>query len=240
MKRATSKAPKSPAPKKSTRLAVRSGVPPPASAATQRTRGFPVPSLGSDKHPAHKQSDDRDGYVDEEDPTPTGVRNDQPADGRSRGQADIRGHHIEAQCSAAFFGREDGGHDSRRRGEDEGAADPLDATRDDQKAPTRSKRRCRRAQAENGRPEQVVAHKSPGIGDPSHRDKEHAGDQQIRGLHPQGLCVAEMKRRAHGRQSHGDDTGIQRDHEGADRGYRKCAPAASLKLPAHGQRLRHR
>ncbi len=106
----------------------------------------------------------------------------------------------------------------------------LDAAPEDHQRSAGRKSGHYRTDGEDRRPEQVVAHRPPRVGEPPDGDKEHARHQQVGRLGPQTLRVAQMQVGAHGRQGHGDDAGVEGGHERPDGHDRQRVPPAALEL----------
>ena len=128
---------------------------------------------------AKGKGDDPDRHIDPEHRLPAEVGDEKTAEGRTRYRGDAGDGAPDTKGRPALVGRKDVCQDAQRlRGED-GAADSLDDTRQNQLPGTLRQAAADRRQGEDRQPDQEEALGAIHVAQPARRDQQHGVDEDV-------------------------------------------------------------
>ena len=194
-----------------------------AAARERRDRAGRAPcrAVGLVEHPREREHREPDRDVEPEDPLPGDPVDDGAADERARRDGKTGDPGPGAERDAALLGRECGREERQRQRSHDGAADPLDGARCDQRLHRGRERRCggrsgEQAEAEDEHPAAAEAVAQRGAG-----QQEDGERERVRVHRPLELLDRRAEVGADHRQRRRDDEVVEHDHEQRDRGDRE-------------------
>ena len=175
-----------------------------------------VPHAGTqvgNQQQREREGQEPDGQVDEEDPPPPEVGDEQATERRSGHDRDSAGGSVRGKCDAALLHGEEGHHQRHALRREHGGADTLQSTRRDELI------RVLREAAENGsggedrdaRREQVA--RPVDVTEPCRCDQQHGVEKAVRVEHPQDLVERRVQAVEDRRDRDVDDRQIEQGHE---------------------------
>ena len=182
------------------------------------------------EHPREREHREPDRHVQPEDPLPRDPVDDGAADERAGRDCETGDSRPGAERHAALLRGERGGEERQRQRHDDGAADPLDGARCDQRPHRGRQRRRRGGGGEQDEPDDEHAAAAEAVAECGAGEEEDGEGERVRVHRPLEL----LDRRAEVGADHGqrgrDHEVVQHDHEQRDRRDRERPEGLRLGL----------